>query len=392
MLGALKNKVLKGYIVKPIGYRAFASTATIKDRFETAWMASQQSHVVHDKEPENKAEYSAGYYQRYHKRMKKGYTHPYHSNEHPLTFTSVKHLYDTISNLVGPEQVSPHYESLSRSRRGLLFTFAYVAAITNIARLGGWDNNEWIRGLVFHAEYLMAFYIGYIEIRHFTFLPGPKFTIFYDVFTKYEVSQLLSQWADTVEELQQTHYQHSREQVEYMRIHEEYQFIKKRALVTFLINERLNLEKHFHDRTVNMLNTITSYEQQNMKNKISSIAQESFASAVSRIEKDHDGSIKRNAFKAALEGMKKGRMGHENDPVLPLIQEEILSRTSGIDNSSLESLLSLKPDQRKSIAQMDKAAKDAYLKQVPHITAQGLKSHDKFQKFVTYLTNLNKKD
>ena len=86
----------------------------------------------------------------------------------------------TLFEAVGPEQVSPHYESLSRSRRGVLFMFGYIGAIVSISRLGGWSHNEWIRGMVFHHEFLITFYLGYIETRHFVFMPGPKFTIFYN--------------------------------------------------------------------------------------------------------------------------------------------------------------------------------------------------------------------
>jgi hypothetical protein len=87
---------------------------------------------------------------------------------------------------VGPEQVSPHYESLSRSRRGLIFAGLYVASINTISRFGGWEHNDWLRAMIWHHEFLLAYYIGYIEIRHFTFFIGPKFSIFYNVYSGYE--------------------------------------------------------------------------------------------------------------------------------------------------------------------------------------------------------------
>lgn len=393
MLSIHSNKLLKGYRLQSIAFRQFSGTAAIKDRFEAAWLQNQQSRVHKEKQPENKAEYGSGYHQRYANHLKKGYTHPYHSKENPLIFTLQSDYFQRLSDLVGPEQVSPHYESLSRSRRGLIFSFFYIAAITNIARLGGWNNNEWIRGLVFHAEFLFGMYIGFVELRHFTYLPGPKFSTFYDVFNRYELNQLIGQWNDTAEELQQTFYQHSREQIEYMRIHNEYQFVKNRSLVNFLTNERLNLEKHFHDRTVGMLSTIASYEQQNLKNKLSTIAQESFAATMERVNSDHDGSVQEAAFEDALDGITKGKMTFAKDPVMPILQEEINSRTADLRNLTPEqesAMLSLKPDQLKSVAQMDKAAKDGYLTSVPHITSQGLKSHEKFQRFANYLTGLNK--
>lgn len=117
--------------------------------------------------------------------MGKGYVHPYHTEKNPLVFTHYNYM-KTLFEAVGPEQVSPHYESLSRSRRGLIFMFVYIGSITSISRLGGWSHNEWLRGMIFHHEFLLAWYIGFIETRHFTFMLGPKFSIFYNVYSRYE--------------------------------------------------------------------------------------------------------------------------------------------------------------------------------------------------------------
>ena len=107
-----------------------------------------------------------------------------------------------LYNAVGAEQVSPHYETLSRSRRGLIFLFLYIGSITTISRMGGWSHNEWIRGMVFHHEYILCFYLAFIETRHFTFGVGPKFTNWYNTYTQYELAQMLSSWNDVVEEVQ----------------------------------------------------------------------------------------------------------------------------------------------------------------------------------------------
>ena len=64
------------------------------------------------------------------------------------------------------------------------------------------QHNEWLRAMVFHHEYIIAFYLGVSELRHFTFLVGPKFTNFYNVYTRYETQQFVSQWADHTEEAQ----------------------------------------------------------------------------------------------------------------------------------------------------------------------------------------------
>ena len=191
--------------------------------------------------------------------MKSGYKHPYHTEQSPLMFTHFNYM-KTLFEAVGPEQVSPHYESFARSRRGLFFLFAYIGTITSVSKLGGWSHNEWIRGMIFHHEFMIGFYLGYAEIRHFHWLPGPKFSVFYDVFSNYELQQLGSQWADVCEEQQMAHLTHSKEQMEYVRLNKEYDFVKKRAMVNYLTNSRVDLQNHFHSRTVNMLSSIERFE------------------------------------------------------------------------------------------------------------------------------------
>lgn len=396
MLNTLRVTHLKGFLVRPNSIRQMSGAVAIKDKFHEAWLDISKSKTKFAvPQPENKEEYGAGYYQRRYKSLKKGYTHPYHSKEHPLSFSSVSHGWSMLSDMVGPEQVSPHFESLSRSRRGLLFVFAYIGAITSISRIGGWDHNEWIRGLIFHHEYLIALYVGYAELRHFTWLPGPKFTVFYDVFSRYEAMQLASQWNDVAEEISTKFYQNTKNQVNYMKIHEEYRFVKKRSMVNFLTNERLNLEKHFHDRTVDMLTQIKGFEEQNLKNELKSVTQSAFDATLKQVEKDENGSISEQSFQAALSGIRKGQMDYAEDPVLPIMRKELSARVSVLKNLTPQEeseLLSLNSDQRNSVAQSDKAAKNAYLTAAPHVSSQGLKNHAKFLKFVDYLTGLNRND
>ena len=207
--------------------------------------------------------------------MRKGYEHPYHSAEQPLNLTYFHYL-KTLHEAVGPEQVSAHYETLSRSRRGLIFIAFYIGMITSISRMGGWTHNEWLRAMLWHHEYMICLYLGYIETRHFTFFLGPKWTLWYGVYTNYEQQQLANQWADNTEELQLKHTRHSKDQLELTRLNQEYDFVKKRALINFLTNEKLNLESHFHERALNMLSGIQRYERMNLEHHVSKIAQDAF--------------------------------------------------------------------------------------------------------------------
>lgn len=83
-------------------------------------------------------------------------------------------------------------------------------------------------------------------------------------------------WADVTEEEQLRHLRHTKEQMEYLRIVAEYDFVKKRALINYLTNEKLNVEQHFHGRALNMLKMIQNFEAQNLRNHLKDIALGSF--------------------------------------------------------------------------------------------------------------------
>lgn len=107
-------------------------------------------------------------------------------------------------------------------------------------------------------------------------LRSPKFSIFYNTFTRYELNQLALNWADTVEEEQNIHLQNTKQQLEYNILHEEYAFVKKRALANFLINERMNADRHITDRAVAMLQNIQRMEQNNLRDQLRKVVDESF--------------------------------------------------------------------------------------------------------------------
>jgi len=238
--------------------RAFSSAAfNVKSKFEEAYAEKMERlNAVQEKvpEPKNKERYGKGFHQGKLENLGKvGYVHPYHAKESPI-YMSANYFTNLFFKAAGPEQVSPHYESLSRSRRGLIFLWAYIGGITTILQCGGWENNDWVKGMLFQQEFLIAMYIGLTETRHFTYLIGPKFTVFYSVYSQYELIQFVNQWADRVELVQNDHLRHTREQMEYSCIDREYMHVKNRALVNFLTNQKLAAETHFHQRSLNMLN------------------------------------------------------------------------------------------------------------------------------------------
>lgn len=317
--------------------------------------------------------------------MKVGYVHPYHTEGAPI-FMSNLYFMKTLFNAVGPEQVSPHYETLSRSRRGVIFFGLYIGSIVSISRMGGWEHNAWLRAMIWHHEYLISLYLGYVELRHFTYLVGPKFTIFYNIYSNYEYTQMANQWADSVEMAQSRHLRHTKEQLEYQRIDKEYQFVKKRALINFLTNSKLNAEANFHTRTLSMLNQIQNFEQNNLKQEMRSVVQGSIDKVFGYVEDpSHSDEIRRASFESALSGIRSGEMTYSNDIILPMIESEVrdrLQRFQGMSAQEEASLLSLSEEQKRIVGDNDRKLKQEFLGAAPHITHGAVKMHDKYKSYV----------
>jgi hypothetical protein len=341
-------------------------------------------------EPKNKAEYGQAYYNEARMaNMKTGYVHPYHSDGSPIYMSNMYYM-KTLFQAVGPEQVSPHYETLSRSRRGVLFFGLYIASINTISRFGGWEHNDWLRAMIWHHEFLIALYLGYIEIRHFTYFVGPKFSVFYNVYSGYEYTQIANMWADSCEMAQNQHLVHTKEQISYNHIDKEYEFVKKRALTNFLIGSKLNAEANFHNRTVAMLNQIQNFENANLKNQMREIAVGSMEEVLARLDDPaHTADIKRGSFQSALDGLRTGNMTYSGDVLLPMIETEMANRLTkfqGMSAAEESALLSLSASQKASVAENDRKLKGEFLGAAPAISHGTVKNTDAYQSYLTMVS------
>jgi len=369
--------------------RSFSAAAfNVKSKFEQAYAAKKERlDAVPEEIPAPKDQkYARGYHASILDKAKVGYVHPYHAEESPI-YMSSSYVVNLIQKAAGPEQVSPHYESLSRSRRGLLFLFGYTASITTILQCGGWETNDWVKGMLFQHEFLIAFYIGFTEMRHFTYLIGPKFTIFYSVYSQYELIQFANQWADKIELVQNDHLRHTREQLEYSGLDKEYTFVKNRALVNFLTNQKLAAEAAFHNRSVNMLNQISNFEQANLRNQLRGLVVGSVDEVFARVDDPaYSATIQRGAFESALNGIRAGVMTYEADPILPMIQEEMagkLSQFQGLSAAEESALLSLTPEQKASVVASDRQQKNEFLAAAPAVSHGTLKVTEKYKDYMS---------
>jgi hypothetical protein len=74
--------------------------------------------------------------------------------------------------------------------------------------------------------------------------------------------------------------------------------------------------------------------------------------------------IKDSAFQSALSGIRDGAMTYKNDPILPILQAEILARTTAykaLTTDDESRMLSLSADQKKVVTDQDKRDKASFL-------------------------------
>lgn len=246
-----------------------------------------------------------------------------------------------------------------------------------------------------HAVYqiytLFVFAIGAFEVRYLTQrIPAPRLTWFYQAFYEHELKQMYQGWQDTLEERSRQFLAETKEQIDYYLIHKEFVYIKKRLLSNYLQNEKASLNKHFYERTVNMLNTIEFLENSNIKNKIKEITEESLAVVLKKVnDPQQNQEILESSFNSALEGLRTGQMEYNDDKILPMFLNELKARTERYANLSLaeeNKLFALTSDQKKQVIEGDRRQKHDYLSSPPDV-ASGIKNSEVYKNIVNRMKN-----
>lgn len=95
------------------------------------------------------------------------------------------------------------------------------------------------------------------------------------------------------------------------------------------------MDKFFFERTNNLLKSIERIENQNISDKIKQIAEESYRAVINKInDPQQKKSFHENSFQSALDGLRTGKMQYKNDPILPLLINEVRSRVDPLRNLS----------------------------------------------------------
>jgi mannitol-1-phosphate/altronate dehydrogenase len=139
-----------------------------------------------------------------------------------------------------------------------------------------------------------------------------------------------------------------------------------------------------------MLSQIEDFENKNLKDMLAQIGNASFAKVTEAMaDPAQKAQIQEAAFQSALQGIRDGVMTYKNDPLMPILVNEVNNRTSAYANMSAEEeskLLSLDDATKKIIAANDRRAKDEFLGTAPAINHAGVRMHEKFQAYAANVT------
>ena len=212
-------------------------------------------------------------------------------------------------------------------------------------------------------------------------------TWFYNAFIDHEMEQFWLNWQDRIEESSRQFLAFTKEQIDYYMIHKEYIYIKKRSLCNYLENEKKNLEKHFYERTVDMLKTIEVMENNNIKNTISRITEQAMQSVLKVVDSaEGKKSLHEASFKSALAGLKSGKMAFEGDVLLPLFLSEVrkgLEPLSKLTKEEENTLFALGPEQKKMLIENDNRAKIQYLANPPDVSSGSVKNTEAYRNILS---------
>jgi len=107
----------------------------------------------------------------------------------------------------------------------------------------------------------------------------------------------------------------------------------------------------------------------------------------------YSADIQKASFQSALSGIRAGVMTYENDPILPMIQEEMAGKLSQFEGLSAEeesALLSLTSQQRKSVVSSDRQQKIEFLAAAPAVSHGTLKNTEKYIEYLTMVQGATK--
>lgn len=307
----------------------------------------------------------------------KGYSHPYHSDHHPINFSAVKNA-ELFHDFVGPEQVSAHYENFLMSRKYAMIFWGGLLALT--FGVGTLDLHWIAKSSLFPWIFWFQLMYFFLEWRKSLF--KPLLVRFYRRVAANEVYNFEVFYHENIELKIRDLISITKSQLEFWEIHREFLNVKSESINNFMANEYQNLQKHINDRALNILTQAKAFEETNKNRILSGIVEGALKEIDTQLKTNND-EIQRKIFESALEGLSKGYMDYSNDPILPLVQTYVkdnLKKYSNLTADEQSKLISLSESQLQSLRDSDRRAKQEYLETEPKGLDSALKSHESVKK------------
>jgi hypothetical protein len=305
------------------------------------------------------------------------YKHPYCTTDHPLYLTP-QHSLRISLELIGPEMVSPHYQSFMEY--GKWYNYFFIGLIFTIAMRS--NHNHAFGYVVLDMHYgfeiwVYCFFYYFMQSTGMVF-PAPWKSLWQD----YNLDALLDSVYEVEENLANETRKPSVAQVDYLRVHQEYLGTKAKLLELHLENSKLLLKKHTYERAMSILRATERFEKDNL----TTVMRDVLDKAVARLGEDIKGAgakeIKKQAFQDALNGIRKGKMRYENDPLLPRLLkyiEEFRAKAEKMTEAEQAQLLGLNKEQKAVIMGTDLKAEEAFVKSLPPIKHPRILANSKFK-------------
>lgn len=310
----------------------------------------------------------------------KGYSHPFHSDHHPLNFSPVK-LAELFHDFVGPEQVSPHYENFLVARKYLVTFWGGLFALS--LGVGTIDIQWFAKSAFLPFAFWLALHYFFLEMRKSFF--KPLLMRWYRRVSANEIYNFEVYYQENIELKMRDMVRIAKHQLEFWQLHREFLDIKAESITTFMSNEYSNLQRHITERAQNLLKQAQSYEELNRAKVLQTIIEDANKEIDRQLDGPQRAQIQKEIFESALIGLSKGYMEYEKDPILPLVKSYIknsVSKYTNLPEEQQRSLVSLTESQINSLRDLDRKAKREFLETEPKGLDSSLKSNEQARKIL----------
>ena len=291
------------------------------------------------------------------------YKHPYCTKEHPLWLHSDDIVRD-VMKVVGPEQVSPHFQSIEEF--GKWFNYFFIGLMFTVS-MRSHQNHAFgycFLNMMFGLE-VWLYTLGLYFLRATVMItPNP----WKQMWEKYNMDSMMASMYEVEENLALERIKGPKEQYDYLKLHREYLGMKANLLDNHLESSRVQLKKHTYERALAILRTTDMYENSNLSGYMNEELVTAVANMKAALTGKESQAIKDGAFASALTGIKKGSMTYENDPLLPILLKEIEAmetKAKGMTDAQITKIMELNKEQKQMLMTNDASLENKFLHSAP---------------------------